>query len=272
MYQTGWFSTGRGPGSRSLLKVVWDSIQKGDLNVSIPFVFTNREPGEGEGSDLFINQVKEYAIPLIYFSSQQFASKNAKRLSLEWRLEYDREIIKRLTNFQPDLIVLAGYMLIVGSELCQKYTMINLHPAQPGGLKGMWQDIIWKLIEERRPRGGIMMHLVIPELDAGPAVTYCTYPIKGRQFDVYWKELEHASLEKIRKEQGENYPLFKLIRQHGLAREMPLIITTIKAFSEGIVRVDRANKMVVDGQGKVISAYDLSEEINRILPLELRAP
>ena len=272
MYQIGWFSTGRGPGSRSLLKAVWDNIQRGDLRVSIPFVFTNREPGEAEGSDIFIQQVKEYGIPLIYFSSQKFESENGKRLSPEWRLDYDREIMQRLSSYNPDLVVLAGYMLIVGSELCQKYTMINLHPAEPGGPKGIWQDIIWQLIRERRPHGGIMMHLVIPELDAGPAVTYCTYPIRGGQFDTYWKELEHTSLDKIRKEQGENYPFFKLIRQHGLSRELPLIITTIKAFSEGRVKVDRVRQQVIDAHNKIIPPYDLSKEINQILPPELRAP
>ncbi len=265
MYQIGWFSTGRGGGSRSLLKAVWDSIQKGDLKVYIPFVFSNREPGEAEGSDMFFQQVKEYGIPLVDFSSKQFKTKSGQRMSLEWRLEYDREIMERLGRYHPDLIILAGYMLIVGSEMCQEYTMINLHPAQPGGPKGIWQDIIWRLIETRQLQGGVMMHLVIPELDAGPPVTYCTYSIRGEQFDRYWQELEHRSLQEIKREQGEDYPLFKLIRQNGLARELPLIITTLKAFSEGQVRVDRPKKLVVDSNGNTISGYDLSNEINQIL-------
>lgn len=265
MYQIGWFSTGRGSGSRSLLKTVWDSIQNKELKVTIPFVFSNREQGEAEGSDMFFQQVQGYGIPLIKFSSKYFESKSTTRMTPEWRLEYDREIMARLAGYHPDLIILAGYMLIVGSEMCQKYTMINLHPAQPGGPKGMWQDIIWQLIEEKQAQGGIMMHLVIPELDAGPPVTYCTYSIRGEPFDTYWQELEYMSLAEIRREQGENYPLFKLIRQSGLSRELPLIFTTIKAFSEGKVKVDLSRKLVIDETGQSISGYDLSDEINRIL-------
>jgi hypothetical protein len=73
------------------------------------------------------------------------------------------------------------------------------------------------------------------------------------------------SLAEIRREQGENYPLFKLIRQSGLSRELPLIFTTIKAFSEGKVKVDLSRKLVIDETGQSISGYDLSDEINRIL-------
>ena len=270
MYKVGWFSTGRGGGSLRLLQAVWDSMQRSDLKVTIPFVFSNREPGEAEGSDIFLQQVKEYGIPLVCFSSRNFEAKTGERFSPEWRLEYDREVIKRLSHYHANLIILAGYMLVLGSEMCQKYTMINLHPAQPGGYKGMWQNIIWQLIEERQSHGGIMMHLVIPELDAGPPVTYCTYSIRGGPFDVYWQELEYSSLQKIRQEQGDNYLLFRLIRQNGLARELPLIITTIKAFSEGKVRVDRDCQLVIDSSGNPISGYDLSNEINKILPEEFR--
>jgi folate-dependent phosphoribosylglycinamide formyltransferase PurN len=55
--------------------------------------------------------------------------------------------MERLTGFNPDINVLAGYMLIVGAEMCQRYDMINLHPAIPGGPKGTWREVIWKLIE-----------------------------------------------------------------------------------------------------------------------------
>jgi len=98
MYQIGWFSTGRGSGSRSLLKTVWDSIQNKELKVTIPFVFSNREQGEAEGSDMFFQQVQGYGIPLIKFSSKYFESKSTTRMTPEWRLEYDREIMARLAG------------------------------------------------------------------------------------------------------------------------------------------------------------------------------
>ena len=72
MYQLGWFSTGRGRGSRGLLKAVRDSIRSGELEAEIAFVFCSREPGESEATDLFLKTVEDYQIPLICFSYQRF--------------------------------------------------------------------------------------------------------------------------------------------------------------------------------------------------------
>ena len=72
MYSLGWFSTGRGPGSRNLLTVMQDSIQRGEIKADIRFVFTSREPGEAAGSDLFIELVRSYHLPLVCFSSRKF--------------------------------------------------------------------------------------------------------------------------------------------------------------------------------------------------------
>jgi folate-dependent phosphoribosylglycinamide formyltransferase PurN len=106
-----------------------------------------------------------------------------------------------------------------------------------------------------------MMHLVTPELDSGPVITYCTYPITGNPFDNYWRALNSLPIAQIKKEQGENYALFQLIRRHGLAREFPLIVSTIKAFGQGEVKIE-AGKLI-DRKGKPISGYNLTDEVNR---------
>jgi len=103
------------------------------------------------------------------------------------------------------------------------------------------------------------MHLVTPELDKGPVVTFCTFSIMGVIFDRYWRELAELPADSpARRSQGN--PLFQLIRRHGLAREFPLIIATIKAFSEGRVRI--ANSLVVDADGMSINGYNLTDEID----------
>ena len=47
----GWFSTGRGAGSRGLLVAALDAIDSGALNGQIEFVFVNRERGQHKGTD-----------------------------------------------------------------------------------------------------------------------------------------------------------------------------------------------------------------------------
>jgi len=268
MYKIGWFSTGRDEAARDLLQVVNNSIEQGEIKAEIAFVFSNREPGEAKESDLFLELVKSYHVPLICFSYHKFKAGQGVSITDEagalprWRLDYDREVMNRLQGFRPDLCVLAGYMLIVGKEMCQRYNMINLHPAAPGGPKGTWQEVIWQLIENNARETGVMMHLVTPELDMGPPVAYCTFPIRGEPFDSYWQETEGQPVEKIKK-QGEGNPLFQLIRQHGLAREFPLIIATLKTFSQGKVKIMAGR--VVDLEGKPIMGYNLTNEIDKVV-------
>jgi len=267
MYKLGWFSTGRDKAARDLLEAVQNSIQLGEIKAEIVFVFSSREPGESEESDLFLRLVEDYHIPLVCFSYQKFkAKKEAPEVETlpQWRLDYDREIMVRLQGFHPDLCVLAGYMLIVGKEMCQRYDMINLHPAAPGGPAGTWQEVIWQLIDSEAEETGVMMHLVTPELDKGPPVTYCIFPIRGKPFDRYWDEIKGSSPQQIIKNQGENNHLFRLIREHGLAREFPLIISTVKVFSEGRIRIS-PEKQVVDAEGRPVSAYSLTDEINEVV-------
>ncbi len=261
-YRLGWFSTGRDKAARDLLTVAQRSIALGEIEAEIAFVFSNRQRGEAKDSDLFLDLVESYGLPLVSFSSKDFQTPRPY-LSPQWRLGYDREVMKRLQGFDADLGVLAGYMLIVGAEMCQKYNMINLHPAAPSGPKGTWQEVIWQLIEAKAESTGVMMHLVTPELDEGPPATYCTFPIRGKPFDRYWQEIEGGNIAEIKQRQGENNKLFKTIRRHGLAREFPLIIAALKAFSQGKVKIEGGK--VVGADGKPIKGYNLTEEIDRLV-------
>ena len=267
MYQFGWFSSGRDKAARDLLEVVYSNIKQGKIEAEISFVFCNREPDESTQSDLFIKLVEGYGIPLICFSYQKY--KTDRTISRQgetlpnWRLQYDREIMKRLKVFNPNLFILAGYMLIVSREMCSRYDMINLHPAAPRGPAGTWQEVIWQLIELKAKNTGVMIHLVTPELDMGPVVSYCTFSIAGALFDSYWREIEEQDINEIKKREGETNTLFKLIREHGLKREFPLILATIKAFSQGRVKI--INGKVANSQGKVINGYNLSQEINELI-------
>jgi folate-dependent phosphoribosylglycinamide formyltransferase PurN len=270
MYRLGWFSTGRGKGSRRLLQAIHESIELGEIEAEIAFVFCNRERGESEATDTFLDMVESYHIPLVTFSYQKFKTSQTTQVSAgkaalpSWRLHYDREMMTRLKSFKPDLCILAGYMLIVEKELCQKYNMINLHPAAPGGPKGTWQEVIGHLIKTRAEQTGIMMHLVTPELDEGPVVTYCTFPLKGRLFDKYWNGTTGQPLEQIEQIDGKTSALFQLIREQEFARETPLIKATIKAFSQGKVSIT-TDKKGINSNGKYIAGYDLTDEINEVI-------
>lgn len=221
-----------------------DSINTGHINGKISFVFSNREAGQTKESDLFFELVRTYNIPLIYLSHKKFKTAGKEQ---ERRTEYDREVSNKIASFACDLCVLAGYMLIVSQVLCEQYDMINLHPAPPGGPVGSWQDVIWALIDTEADTAGAMMHLVTPELDKGPVVTYCLFSTKGEPFAEYWRK-------------DDRNTLFRLIRHHELAREFPLITLTLQSLGRGEVSIK--NRRVIDAQGKSISGYNLTRRVD----------
>src|SRR3990172_7676800 len=122
----GWFSTGRGEGSRPLLTSAVDAIRHRELDPHIPLVFCNPERGE--------------PLPA-------------------WRIEYDRQVADLIAPYPFDIGVLAGYMLVFTGEVCNRYPLLNLHPAEPRGPVGTWQEVTWQLIDQRAGHSGVMIPL-----------------------------------------------------------------------------------------------------------------
>ena len=265
MLTIGWFSTGRGEGSLGLLRFVQERMIQGEIDARFQFVFSNRELGEAEGSDRFFQQVNSYGIPLVNFSSRKFRRKVGGAFA-NHRLDYDREVMARLEQFNPDVCVLAGYMLVVGAEMCRHYTMLNLHPALPTGPIGTWQQVIWSLIESGADRTGAMVHLATDDLDEGPVIAYFTLPIVGGPFDNLWREIEGKPLSELKETPGEELPLFRLIREEGARREPHLVATTLKSLANGTVRVQ--DKQVVGTDGRPLEGLCVDKEIEETLALD----
>ncbi len=266
-YKIGWFSTGRDQAAGELLRVVYQSIQQGDIEAEISFVFSNRSRGEAETSDRFFDLVNNFGINLVSLSSRDYEPQLRKEDLSAWRSAYDRQVMQLVDRYQVDLNVLAGYMLILSEQMCQAYTIINLHPAAPGGPKGTWQEVIWQLIQKGAESTGVTIHRVTEVLDEGPPITYCRFPIRTGQFQKLWEEMEQRlktkPLSQIQKEEGENNPLFKRIRQQGVIRELPLLVQTIKWFAKGRIKIT-GGEVTVDGQ-RCPQGLDMTEEIDRII-------
>ena len=263
----GWFSTGRGPGSRGLLAFVQERLARQEIDARIQFVFSNREEGETEGSDEYLELVKGYGLPLVTLSSARFRRTRGKAFS-SLRAEYDQLVADRLAGFQPDVCVLAGYMLILGDEMCHRYPFLNLHPALPDGPVGTWQQVVWELIESRAARTGTMIHLATEALDRGPVVSYCTISLDTPDFSSHWSELTEQAAVLVKETEGQNFPLFQLIRQAQYSQEPYLLFETLRAVAEGRVSLealrDQGLEWVVDG-GRRFWGVCLDEEVARAM-------
>ena len=251
MLNIGWFSTGRGEGSRGLLNFVQKRLIATGADARINFVFSNRERGEAEGSDEFFNLVDGYDITLVTHSSSAFRKQTGGRFS-EHREEFDQQVMDKLASTEADVCVLAGYMLIVSGKMCRQYPLLNLHPALPDGPTGTWQEVVWELIETKATKTGAMVHLATEEVDRGPVVSYVNVPIIGPKFDQHWASLMGRDLEEIKNSEGESYPLFRAIRDEQYLREPYLLFETIRSVSQGEIGV--TGRKVVDASGAPLTA------------------
>ena len=262
MLKLGWFSTGRGKGSRGFLRLIQSQIERGSLDANIEFVFSNREQGEAEGSDQFFKLVKSYGIPLITHSAARYRMEHGGGPISRHRGPFHAEVMKLISDFTTNISVLAGYMLITSPALCQRYTMINVHPALPGGPSGTWKEVIWELIDQNALESGVMIHLVSKVVDMGPVLTYCSFPIRGAAFDPLWREIQGCSIDELTA-QGEDQPLFKLIRQEGIRREGPLLLEALKAMTSS--RLMLPGGQVFDAGGTPARGIRLDNEVERFL-------
>lgn len=274
----GIFSTFIEPAALELVRVVRNAVQTGEIpNTEIAFIFSNREIGDNLTTDNILHILNQEATPLISFSAARFKpdmrikARQEKNVLLmnEWRNQFGEEVLRRLS--QTDIDLLLGDMYIWGKNLCRERNGINLHPALPNGPKGEWYKVIWKLIQEGAKETGVMMHKVTPELDRGPTVTFCRFPIRGYQFDSLWNQLPQDKEELtqviklgLSEKEKTSHPLHNKIREYGLTREFPLIIQTIKSFAEGEIEIE--GESILDRLGKPLQkGYDLTRQIDEVV-------
>lgn len=201
-------------------------------------------------------------LKVISFSALKFKPELRQKDRDSWRKLYHDEVLKRLDE-EIDFGVLAGYMWIVSTKFCNTLKLINLHPALPGGPKGSWQQVVWQLISARSIETGAMMHLVTPDLDEGPPITFFRFSLRTPEFLPLWEETEKKLLKYhlsgLQKLEGEKNKLFQKIREEEVKRELPLIVYTLKYLGE--------EKIILGSENLPL---DLTEEIENYLKTEGR--
>src|SRR4051812_36488606 len=101
----------------------------------------------------------------------------------EPRAEYDARLADVVAGFDPDLVVLAGWMRILTMSFLGRFPgrVVNLHPALPGELPGTHAiERAWhEALAGERTATGVMVHLVPSEsVDDGPILGTTTVPIR----------------------------------------------------------------------------------------------
>lgn len=92
------------------------------------------------------------------------------------RGEFDRRTEDAIAEHEPDLVLLAGYMKILGPELVQRWPMLNTHPALLPAFPGA--HAVRDALEHGVRLTGVTVHLVVPEVDAGPIVAQAAVDVR----------------------------------------------------------------------------------------------
>lgn len=145
-------------GTGSNLKTLIDASSAGRLNLDICQVISSRHEAPG------LEHARKAGIRVSVFSER-----NAT--------DQDQKISDCLLACKPDLVVLAGYMRILGNQPVQAFAgrMINLHPSLLPRYPGL--DTYQRVLDAGDPMHGASIHFVTTQLDAGPVISQVCIPV-----------------------------------------------------------------------------------------------
>lgn len=182
-------------GSGTNLQALIDAVETGELPAQISLVVSNRKKAYG------LVRAEQAGIPTLYFPLKPY------KTAVNGREVYDDELAQKILVYKPDLIVLAGWMHIVSPTFLNYFPnqVINLHPALPGQFAGTNAiDRAFAAYQQGEiTHSGCMVHVVIPEVDAGPVLATAEVPILPNDalddFEERMHEAEHTLIVKATK-------------------------------------------------------------------------
>jgi formyltetrahydrofolate-dependent phosphoribosylglycinamide formyltransferase len=149
------FASGSGSNFQSII----DAIKDGQLDARIAGFISNNN------SAYSVQRAKENNIPFLITSPADFDSQH----------EYERFILEQLADWNPDLLILAGYLKKIPLKIIIKYDqrILNIHPSllpKYGG-KGFYGNKVHEaVIENKEKESGCTVHVVTEEYDEGPVL------------------------------------------------------------------------------------------------------
>lgn len=119
----------------------------------------------------------ETAAGLAWAAERGIATDSLNHKDFPSRLAFDQAMMEKIDAYQPDLVVLAGFMRILTPEFCAHYQnrLINIHPSILPAFTGLHTHE--RALEAGCRVAGCTIHFVTPELDCGPIISQGIVPI-----------------------------------------------------------------------------------------------
>ena len=148
-------------GSGSNLQAIIDACANNKISGKINAVISNRSDAFG------LERAASADIPTHVLNHKEY---NSREL-------YDQSLIQVIDQYQPDVVVLAGFMRILTANFVDHYQgrLINIHPSLLPKYQGL--DTHQRAIDAGDKEHGCSVHFVTEELDGGPVILQAKVPV-----------------------------------------------------------------------------------------------
>ncbi|MGK2946589.1 MAG: phosphoribosylglycinamide formyltransferase [Candidatus Malihini olakiniferum] len=171
-------------GQGSNLQVLIDACTRKRIKANIVAVFSNNPDAYG------LVLAQEADIPVHIIEPKWFSD----------RADFDAAMAEKVAQYQPNLVILAGYMRILSAEFVALFAgkMLNIHPSLLPKYPGLHTHR--KALESGEKEHGTSVHFVTDELDGGPLVLQAKVP-------VFSEDTEEVLTARVKKQEHAIYPL-----------------------------------------------------------------
>jgi phosphoribosylglycinamide formyltransferase-1 len=148
-------------GSGSNLQSFIDRVVAGTINLQLSVVFSNKPDAYG------LQRAQQAGIATACIEHGSFSDRET----------FDRAVAAKLDEWQPELLVLAGFMRILSPWFVKHYAgrVLNIHPALLPAYPGL--NTHQRVLDAGEPWHGSTVHFVTEELDGGPRILQGKLPV-----------------------------------------------------------------------------------------------
>ena len=148
-------------GRGSNLQAILDQAASGELPVEVAAVISNRPGVQG------LERAQRAGVPTLELDHQPYADRPA----------FEAALIERIDPYQPDLVILAGFMRVLTAGFTEHYRgrLFNIHPSLLPKFRGLHTHE--RAIAAGEDEHGASIHFVTAELDGGPVIVQARVPV-----------------------------------------------------------------------------------------------
>lgn len=200
----------------SILKAATEKGWKAHIGA----VIANREDASG------LQIAKDFGIPTHVLNHRDYPDRNA----------FDAALIEKIDGYQPDLVVLAGFMRLLSDHFVAHYAerLINIHPSLLPSFPGLQTHV--QALAKGVKWHGATVHFVTPGMDEGPIICQGVVPVLSSDTP-------------------------EILAERVLKVEHQIYVKAIEWFLDGRLRLDKGIVSVVPPERQFFGLEDLSSSI-----------